>query len=195
MDAARNVLRIDGNLRGIATVFPHREHQNRLGQKDSCARCHHLSLPEDHSTPCSRCHREMERPTPLFRHEAHFGAVAASEKLTGWIRSNHSCSVCHEPNAMRSPAATKPCLECHRKNMSPTRELDGPFAMTRARGYREAMHGTCRACHKQEQDRVGRPELSDCATCHRQADAGSLLMAAGAWPIREGARHEEPYTE
>jgi Ni/Fe-hydrogenase subunit HybB-like protein len=176
LDAERAVLRIDGNRGGLVTVFPHREHQDRLGRKESCVRCHHLSLPGDHSTPCSRCHREMERATVLFRHEAHFSAVAASEGLRGWIPSNHSCTRCHEPTGTRGPDTVKPCLECHRKNMKPSREIKDQLGMAHAGGYREAMHGTCRACHRKERDRVERPDLADCATCHRRP----ALVTAGA---------------
>jgi hypothetical protein len=109
----------------------------------------------------------MELPTALFRHEAHFASVAASENLTGWIRSNHSCAKCHEPGEARGPETAKPCLDCHRKDMKPAREIADRLGMASAAGYREAMHRTCRACHEKERDRVERPELADCATCHR----------------------------
>ena len=185
LDAERAILRIDGNRGGMATVFPHREHQDRLGRKESCVRCHHLSLPGDHSTPCSRCHQDMERVTVLFRHEAHFSAVAASKNLVGWIRSNHSCTECHEPTETRGPDAAKPCLDCHRKDMTPAREIVDPLGMARAAGYREAMHGTCRVCHQKERDRVERPELAECATCHRTPRSltaeASELGFVGPW--------------
>ena len=189
LDAERAVLRIDGNRGGMATVFPHRDHRNRLGREESCVRCHHLSLPGDHSTPCSRCHRDMERTTILFRHEAHFAAVAAREGLTGWIRSNHSCSQCHESMETLGPDAAKPCLDCHRKDMKPAREILDPLGMARAAGYRVAMHGTCRSCHQKERDRVGRPHLADCATCHR----GSRLLTAAARP--QPPRRSAPPTD
>jgi Ni/Fe-hydrogenase subunit HybB-like protein len=178
LDAERAVLRIDGNRGGMATVFPHREHQDRLGRKDSCVHCHHLSLPGDHSTPCSRCHRDMERASFLFRHEAHFSAVAASEGLTGWIRSNHSCGECHEPADARGPDTAKPCLDCHRKDMAPTRDIVAPLGMAHAAGYREAMHGTCRACHQKERDRAERPDLAECATCHQSLRSLSPMTVA-----------------
>jgi len=178
VDAERAVLRIDGNRGGLSTAFPHLAHQERLGGKESCVNCHHLSLPGDHSTPCSRCHQEMERSTSLFRHTAHFAAVAESENLTGWIPGNQSCSSCHEPGVTRGRESAKPCLDCHKKNMTPTREIEEPLGMASARGYREAMHGTCIGCHEAERVRVERPALADCATCHRATRQQPMATAA-----------------
>jgi hypothetical protein len=42
------------------------------------------------------------------------------------------------------------------------------------------MHGTCRPCHLKERDRVERPDLDECATCHRQVPA-----VQPASPLRE----------
>ena len=178
IDVERAVLRIDGNRSGVLTNFPHLEHQKRLGQKESCAHCHHLSLPGDHSTPCSRCHQDMERETALFRHTAHFAAVAESEGLTGWIPGNQSCSSCHESGVTRGRESAKPCLDCHKKDMTPTREIEAPLGMASAHGYREAMHGTCIGCHLAERERVERPALADCATCHPTSRSWPSLVDA-----------------
>jgi hypothetical protein len=166
LDVERAVLRIDGNREGLATRFPHLEHQERLGGKQSCASCHHLSLPQDHSTPCSRCHADMERATPLFVHQQHFRAVARREELRRWIPSNYSCSNCHAEGRTRGRESAKPCLDCHREDMAPTREIEAPLGLERALGYRAALHGTCIGCHRTERERVNRPALADCATCH-----------------------------
>ena len=125
----------------------------------------------------------MERPTPLFRHVAHFSAVAEKEQLAGWIPSNQSCSSCHQPEMTRGRASAKPCLDCHKKDMTPTREIEAALGMASAQGYREAMHGTCIACHLSERERVKRPALADCATCHpttrsQPAPADSVRIAA-----------------
>ena len=165
-DAERKVLRIDGDHGGVAVVFPHADHQRRLGGKLSCGRCHHLSLPTDHSTPCSRCHRDMERDTDIFDHRAHFAAVARRDHLDGWIPGNQSCRVCHSAEGPKQAATARPCLECHEKDMTPSRRVDAPLGLARASGYRVALHENCVACHEEEAATQERPTLGDCSTCH-----------------------------
>ena len=51
-----------------------------------------------------------------------------------------------------------------------------------ASGFRSAMHDTCIDCHKKERDRVSRPDLAECSTCHeelrqRQAGQQASLLA------------------
>ena len=168
LDAERAVLRLDANRAALVADFPHRDHQQRLGKKSSCGQCHHLSAPSDHATPCSRCHRDTERVTDIFRHGAHLAAVAEHERLDGLQPANHSCDQCHTPGQPMSIASARSCLSCHSKDMAPTHTPDGPFAMRRASGYRVAMHDTCIDCHEKERDHVGRAELADCSTCHRE---------------------------
>jgi len=165
-DAERKVLRIDGDHGGVAVVFPHADHQRRLGGKQSCGRCHHLSLPTDHSTPCSRCHRDMEHDTDIFDHRAHFAAVARRDHLDGWIPGNQSCRVCHSAEGPKQAATARPCLECHEKDMTPSRRVDAPLGLARASGYRVALHENCVACHREEAAKQERPTLGDCSTCH-----------------------------
>ncbi len=83
VDMERTKLEIDGNDGGVITVFPHADHQKRLGGSKSCVRCHHVSLPQDKSTPCSRCHRQMNAPTDIFDHGYHLAAVARQKHLSG----------------------------------------------------------------------------------------------------------------
>jgi Ni/Fe-hydrogenase subunit HybB-like protein len=168
LDAERAVLRLDANRSALAAEFPHREHQQRLGKQSSCGHCHHLSAPSDHATPCSRCHRNTERVTDIFRHAAHLTAVAEDDGLRGLHPANHSCASCHTPGLTMSVHSAKSCLSCHSRDMSPSRPPDGPFAMRRASGYRVAMHDTCIACHERERERLERPALADCSTCHRE---------------------------
>jgi Ni/Fe-hydrogenase subunit HybB-like protein len=165
-DAERRILRIDGDGAGVAVVFPHADHQRRLGGRDSCARCHHLSLPADHSTPCSRCHRSMEQDTDIFDHDAHLTAVARRDHLGGWIPANQACGSCHSAGGPKGAATARPCLECHQKDMAPSRQVEGPLALGRAPGYRVALHENCVACHESEAAKQGRPTLGDCSTCH-----------------------------
>jgi Ni/Fe-hydrogenase subunit HybB-like protein len=180
-DAERKVLRIDGDQRGVAVVFPHADHQRRLGGKESCGRCHHLSLPTDHSTPCSRCHRDMERDTEIFDHSAHFEAVARRDQLRGWIPGNQACRVCHSATGPKGAGTARACLECHEKNMAPSRGVEAPLDLARANGYRAALHENCVKCHKEEAAKQQRPALGDCSTCHetlRRREAPATRTAA-----------------
>jgi Ni/Fe-hydrogenase subunit HybB-like protein len=165
-DAGRSVLRIDADRDSMAVSFPHLEHQRRLGEEDSCTNCHHVALPGDHSTPCSRCHGEMERATDIFHADLHLSALAEREGLQGWMPRNHTCGLCHEGREAKSVANAKACMECHDRDMRSTHDTKEPHALRWASGYREAMHGSCIACHERESERAGRHELADCGTCH-----------------------------
>lgn len=169
LDVVRATLRIDGDHGGLNTVFPHSEHQARLGGEDACRTCHHMALPDDETTPCSRCHRHMVDPTPIFDHEAHWKWVAERDSLPGPHPTNRSCAVCHAPDHAKMAASAVSCLECHDDApgwVEESREPHTDFA--RAPSYLEAMHGTCVACHEDEATRHDRPDLADCATCHYQ---------------------------
>ncbi len=165
-DAARNVLEIDGNRDKEYTVFDHADHQKRLGGKTSCKNCHHLAMPKDNATPCARCHRDMNRSTNIFEHDAHFAYVAKDKGLGGMVPQNQSCAECHAAGEPKSAGTAKPCLECHENDMSPARPPETPFALAHASGYRDAMHEACIPCHKKEGKRHGKPLLAECGTCH-----------------------------
>ena len=167
-DPMRHILKIDGNRKRELTVFNHRDHQDRLGKKASCVKCHHLSLPNDTATPCARCHRDMTESTNIFAHEKHFAYVARSEKLSGLRPENHSCPVCHAASLPKSAKSAKPCLSCHEKDMKPASTPEKPFDSASAVGYRDAMHGTCVPCHEKSGAEKGRPALSECTTCHKR---------------------------
>jgi Ni/Fe-hydrogenase subunit HybB-like protein len=165
-DPARTMLRIDGNRAGVLTNFPHIEHQKRLGGDSSCVTCHHVSLPKDNSTPCSRCHRSMVKSTLIFDHVAHLSHATIQEKLTGLHPENHSCTVCHVPNQPKKTSNAKPCLECHNKDIwrdtAPVNDRDPMYAC----GFSQAMHSTCVTCHAREAVNLNKKGLDDCATCH-----------------------------
>jgi hypothetical protein len=186
-DAERTVLRIDGDSRGVAVAFPHADHQRRLGGRESCGRCHHLSLPTDHSTPCSRCHRDMEQETDIFDHSFHFEAVAHRDHLGGWIPGNQACRECHAAEGPRGADTARPCLECHEKDMTPSRKVEAPLGLARASGYRVALHDNCVPCHAEQAVKQHRPGLGDCATCHeslrrREAPAATASLVAARLP-------------
>jgi len=181
VDAERTVLSLDGNRRLLAVEFPHVDHQKRLGGEASCKSCHHLSLPNDHSTPCSRCHQLMKGDTNIFNHTAHLRNVVEKENLQGLVPSNHSCAVCHESGRPKQASSAVTCLECHQSDMKPARTGEGPHFLELAAGYQTAMHKTCIACHREERERVNRADLADCSTCHQDRfPGGSSLHIATA---------------
>jgi Ni/Fe-hydrogenase subunit HybB-like protein len=179
-DAVRTVLLLDGDRDGLAVSFPHLKHQQWYGSGDSCIACHHLSIPRDHSTPCSRCHRDMERTTGIFNHSGHFLAVASRENLDGPVPANLSCTVCHPQGAPKSARDVKTCLECHHTDMRPVLGNQEPLHAGLAAGYRVAMHDTCIPCHRKERDRVQRPDLAECFHCHQDRFAHSEHQKIGS---------------
>ena len=167
IDAGRTILRIDGNHGGVETIFAHAEHQKRLGDSTSCGKCHHVSLPNDRSTPCSRCHRYMNDPTNIFNHESHMSAVAETEHITGLHPANYSCLECHPEQNPKTSSNAKDCLSCHKEDMFLAGVQKDSPNLRLANSYREAMHQTCIECHKKEAVAQSKPHLGDCQTCHK----------------------------
>jgi Ni/Fe-hydrogenase subunit HybB-like protein len=166
LDVTQADLRIDGDRTGLFTVFPHADHQERLGGDSSCQTCHHMALPGDQTTPCSRCHRHMLTETDIFDHTFHMRAVADSERLQGLVPPNKSCAVCHTGSSVNSAANAKRCLDCHDEDTNWAVDQDTATDLMHAPSYLEAMHGTCLDCHQKEALKQNRPELRDCSTCH-----------------------------
>ncbi len=173
VDAERTVLRIDGDHQGVETVFAHADHQKRLGDSASCSKCHHISLPNDRSTPCSRCHRQMNEPTEIFDHGLHQTAVARAEHLTGWHPANKSCSFCHPAAQPETAHNAKDCMQCHREDMFVSTVPVDSLDLVLANSFREAMHRNCIECHDKEAVNQNRPHLADCRSCHRSLRARS----------------------
>ncbi len=165
-DTERTVLKIDGNRQGIATVFAHADHQKRMGDSLSCVNCHHVSVPNDRSTPCSECHRLMNDSTIIFNHDAHKEYVAEKESLSGFFPANNSCVECHPANSPKTAENAKGCLECHRQDMLPKNAIDQEIDLTMAVSFREAMHQTCIECHTREKEKAENEMLDNCGTCH-----------------------------
>jgi hypothetical protein len=182
LDAMRDTLRINGDQAGVWTDFPHADHQSRLGGEDSCRTCHHLSLPGDRNTPCSRCHTGLLQPALIFDHERHWGAVARSKELTGAHPSNRSCAECHRVGEPKTASSARPCLECHRTDTRWADEYDESADLARAVSYLEAMHGRCIKCHEEEGRKENRRELADCMTCHRSPDPYANV---GRWVVQQ----------
>ena len=157
---AREVLLLDGNRANELALFDHADHQERLGE-DACATCHHLNRPNDRETSCSECHRDEYEPTDLFSHPRHVKATDG----------NRGCAECHPTaDTPKDRAHTTPCLSCHRDMVAGGDLVAPPTESSQfiAPGYEEAMHGTCRKCHEEEDAKEGRtvPTLALCSTCH-----------------------------
>jgi len=167
MDVTRASLRIDGNGEGVVTAFPHEEHKERLGGETSCETCHHLSMPGDETTPCSRCHTHMVSATRIFDHERHQRLVAEEEGIAGIFPENRTCVHCHSAGEAKTADNAKACLDCHEEESGWRNVADAAADLAWAPSYLEAMHGTCADCHEKESAKLERPELQDCATCHR----------------------------
>ena len=160
------VLKIDGDRDGDLVQFAHQEHQERLGAQttnpeDACLVCHHLNLPGDEASACSRCHRDVYQPTDIFDHSLHLGALGG----------NAACNECHQGEHISTN--TVACDECHAEE---ARHAPQASYSRFAPGYQGALHGTCLTCHQQEAEKQARPELANCSTCHQFA-AGTKLLA------------------
>lgn len=175
LDAQRQVLQIDGNHQGFYTIFNHADHQKRLGDTSSCIQCHHISLPGDRSTPCSRCHQHMYNTTNIFNHEKHKLMIADNKQLTGLNPSNQSCVECHESNHPKVDQSAKDCLECHKENMFLTGKSTIKLTSMHAVSFSDAMHLTCLECHKKEAIKTENKHLDKCYTCHLSLKKGEYF--------------------
>ena len=136
--------------------------------------CHHISLPGDETTPCSRCHSHMVEPTQIFDHERHQTLVAEEEGLGGVFPENQSCVQCHTAGQAKTAENAKACLECHTEDTGWGSVDESTADLARAASYLEAMHGTCFECHQEEALKLDRPELGDCSTCHKSLGPRSI---------------------
>ena len=164
------LLMIDGNRDGRLVLFPHRDHVAKLGEQDSCCKCHHLNMPYDRNTSCWECHRDMYLETDIFDHSRHI------DKLEG----NQSCVRCHQDSAaVKSRDTALACAECHADMVVEDSLVSLPAGGMGglATGYMDAMHGICIACHEQkvaeEPDKYP-VSFAQCANCHRDIDATRL---------------------
>ncbi len=159
---------IDGNRDGNMVLFDHESHRVREGGAGStdkgCGVCHHMNKPFDRNTSCYECHRDMYNPTMIFDHTSHTAAMGGNE----------GCVRCHrDPDAVKTADNIRPCYDCHAdmvadgSTMIQAPPKDGP--LWQAPGYRDAMHGSCIACH--EKHMAKDPEYYSaqfirCDNCH-----------------------------
>jgi Zn finger protein HypA/HybF involved in hydrogenase expression len=90
-------------------------------------------------------------PTSIFDHTLHQISLGG----------NQSCLECHQGEHTARTATA--CVECH-QTMAPGPGQAGFNYYAPA--YKEAMHGTCLACHGQEAVTQNKPELGRCPACH-----------------------------
>ena len=88
--AGWETLHIDGNKSGYVVNFSHADHQERLVDENTgeseCQVCHHLNLPDDEASACSKCHTDYYQSSSIFDHSLH------QQTLGG----NGSCLECHD---------------------------------------------------------------------------------------------------
>jgi Class III cytochrome C family len=151
----RDILWIDGNLDGFGVSFKHIEHEKREGAKQSCVKCHHMTLPRDEGTPCFRCHRDMYLPSDSFRHDWH---ASPSGGRVG-------CYQCHARGQARTASTAIACDKCHKNLVPPGASIK--VKQYRAVAYTEAMHRLCIGCHVKKAKENNKPEMTRCAWCHK----------------------------
>jgi Ni/Fe-hydrogenase subunit HybB-like protein len=181
-------LLIDGDRAGTFVLFEHKAHQARLGERESCDKCHHANLPLERGTPCATCHQDMYRTTDTYSHARHVAVLGG----------NRSCVRCHEePTDAKTREASKPCANCHKAEIVPEEQtlvrFENRLPAGIAPGYRAAMHGLCIKCHVAHETReaVETPYLGRCAACHRgHSPGGEELRLREGWTLN--ARVELP---
>ena len=167
LNTTRSILFINGDKKGMSTEFPHLKHQDMLGKEVSCINCHHMSLPNDKSTPCSRCHRSMFNKTLIFNHDNHTTLVAQNRHISGLHPENKVCVICHSPGSPKNVNSAVGCMDCHKEDMNIADTLNLPKQFLYADSYINAMHSRCITCHKKEKNVKNRPDLDQCSNCHK----------------------------
>jgi hypothetical protein len=162
-DETRSVLLIDGDRDGDAVAFKHASHKEKLGGEASCRKCHHLDMPNDPSSSCSHCHRDMRLPTSIFDHDLH-----VAEHGDKW-----SCDECHSTGEPKSSANAKACHECHEEDMGLKAPASGTFNH-KADGHVDAMHEQCIGCHEKQDAKAHENRMAECAFCHARDETRSV---------------------
>ena len=167
LNTTRSILIINSSKPGMNTEFPHLKHQDTLGKDKSCIQCHHMSLPNDKSTACSRCHRKMFQKTLIFNHEMHKVWVANKKQISGLHPENKTCSICHSPGLPKNINSAVGCMECHKEDMNVANVSSLPKQFLYADSYFNVMHKRCIGCHQEKKKEVNKPSLDQCSNCHK----------------------------
>jgi Ni/Fe-hydrogenase subunit HybB-like protein len=174
LNTTRSMLMINGSRKVMNTKFPHFKHQQELGKEKSCIKCHHMSLPNDKSSPCSRCHRKMFEKTLIFNHNKHTIYVADKRQITGLHPENETCIICHLPGLPKNIKSAVGCMECHREDMNIRDTLNLKKQFLYADSYLDIMHKRCIGCHREKKLQVNKPNLDQCSNCHQNYYKGTI---------------------
>ena len=167
LNIMRSILIINGSRKVMNTEFPHLKHQQELGKEKSCINCHHMSLPNDKSSPCSRCHRKMFEKTLIFNHDKHTIYVADNRQISGLHPENKTCIICHLPGLPKNIKSAVGCMKCHREDMNISDTLNLKKQYLYADSYLDIMHKRCISCHREKKLQVNKPILDQCSNCHQ----------------------------
>jgi hypothetical protein len=151
-----NILKMNSGNKKIYVNFSHRFHQDTLGKKESCRKCHHRNLTEEDITPCYICHWDMYQEVSVFKHKFH-------QKI---YQDSGSCNVCHPQE--RTAKTFRPCKECHHA-MYPEKLTNEPLNYS-APCYVDAMHKSCGDCHNKEWKKSEKSTPDYCNTCHKKME-------------------------
>ena len=150
-----DVMYIDANRDTYGATFNHARHVDSLGQKTSCALCHHMNMPMDNQTGCWECHKSMYTATAAFDHEWH------SSPSGGKI----SCAICHVSGQERGKESAKQCQDCHVDLVVEGNRVTVDAYV--APSYVDAMHRLCVTCHTERaQQDTARQAMALCPACH-----------------------------
>ena len=126
-----------------------------------------MSLPNDKSSPCSRCHRRMFEKTLIFNHNMHTIYVADKKQISGLHPENKTCIICHLPGLPKNIKSAVDCMECHRENMNISDTLNLKKQFLYAGSYLDIMHKRCIGCHQEKKLQVNKPNMDQCSNCHQ----------------------------
>jgi Ni/Fe-hydrogenase subunit HybB-like protein len=155
--ADTTILQIDNGDTSIYVNFNHIFHQDTLGKKESCIKCHHMSITDDEVTPCYLCHKDMYQAIKIFDHINH----------QNLFETEGNCKKCHLRE--RTLHTFTPCKTCH-TSMLPTNFTTVIPNRFQSPAYMDAMHTACINCHLVEWKKVGRPTPDYCNSCHKDME-------------------------
>jgi Ni/Fe-hydrogenase subunit HybB-like protein len=161
-------LRISTGNERIFVDFNHKAHQDSLGKKESCVKCHHMKIRENEVSPCYACHSDMYKEAAIFNHRRH--EIFYQEK--------GSCRTCHPQE--RTALTFRPCKDCH-PDMYPKKLVSAEMKFV-APAYLDAMHGSCIKCHMTEWKKRGKPTPDYCNTCHKDMESDIWKKKYGNLP-------------
>ncbi len=163
-DAMRENLRIDANRNGDYVDFGHKKHQEvfqekyLMGEKETCVKCHHLTLPKDNNTVCRACHNDMQLPMPMFHADRHEERFKDDDQRASFAAFDLD----------RRKQNFEACMMCHEETMIGLIGYASKGFNQMAPGFTQAMHGNCMTCHRlEEKDPTDPFSTGNCLGCHR----------------------------